>query len=681
MIYLKLAFDGIRKNKRLYLPYILTCSMMTAVTYIVDYLHYSKTITEMRGGSTIQEILVLGNFVMAFFSCLFIFYTNSFLIRRRKKEFGLYNILGMGKKNLALIAVCETAVTAAISVFAGIFVGILFSKFTELILLNIIDLGVSYSFSVSWSAVIDVSLVFAGIFLLTLINSVRQVGTSSAINLLKSENLGEKPPRANWLLGLAGLILIGAAYYIAVTIVSPLDAIMAFFIAVLMVIAGTYMTMISGSVMICRLLQKLKRYYYRPNHFVSVSSMAFRMKRNGAGLASICILSTMVLVMISSTSTLYFGEEKALSVRYPREINSEIIMQNIDGLDYETLTSLKEIIDGFSKDMGASVENVVDYRMVSTAGLLFDDGTVDTDAGAYRTASDFGGVVKRLYQFYFVPLEDYNRVCKKSETLGDGEAMAFGINRDITQSELSFIDGSDLKIVKTLDAFPLTGDMTVDLTPAIVLVVKDLKEAVGGLAGLANYIGDSRINPTWIYGFDTGLDPERQFELTGKLWEKLASLDKDAYMIYSRSLSGREDSRREFLELYGGLFFLGIILSATFIFAAVLIIYYKQLSEGYEDCSRFGIMKKVGMTDADIRKSINSQLLTVFFLPLGFAAMHLGFAFPLVKKLMTLFNLQDVSFYGIVTAVCLLVFALMYVLVYRITSHLYYDIVRGGKEL
>lgn len=356
-------------------------------------------------------------------------------------------------------------------------------------------------------------------------------------------------------------------------------------------------------------------------------------------------------------------------------------MKNIDGLDYETLTPLKEIIDGFSKDMGASVENVVDYRMVSAAGLLFDDGTVDTDAGAYRTASDFGGVVKRLYQFYFVPLEDYNRVCKKSETLGDGEAMAFGINRDITQSELSFIDGSDLKIVKTLDAFPITGDMTVDLTPAIVLVVKDLKEAIGGLAGLANYIGDSRINPTWIYGFDTGLDPERQFELTGKLWEKLASLDKDAYMIYSRSLSGREDSRREFLELYGGLFFLGIILSATFIFAAVLIIYYKQLSEGYEDCSRFGIMKKVGMTDADIRKSINSQLLTVFFLPLGFAAMHLGFAFPLVKKLMTLFNLQDVSFYGIVTAVCLLVFALMYVLVYRITSHLYYDIVRGGKEL
>lgn len=681
MIYLKLAFDGIRKNKRLYLPYILTCSMMTAVTYIVDYLHYSKTITEMRGGSIIQEILVLGNFVMAFFSCLFIFYTNSFLIRRRKKEFGLYNILGMGKKNLALIAVCETAVTAVISIFTGIFVGILFSKFTELILLNIIDLGVSYSFSVSWSAVIDVSLIFSGIFLLTLINSVRQVGTSSAINLLKSENLGEKPPRANWLLGLAGLILIGAAYYIAVTIVSPLDAIMAFFIAVLMVIAGTYMTMISGSVMICRLLQKLKRYYYRPNHFVSVSSMAFRMKRNGAGLASICILSTMVLVMISSTSTLYFGEEKALSVRYPREINSEIIMQNIDGLDYETLTPLKEIIDGFSKDMGASVENVVDYRMVSAAGLLFDDGTVDTDAGAYRTASDFGGVVKRLYQFYFVPLEDYNRVCEKSETLGNGEAMAFGINRDITQSELSFIDGSDLKIVKTLDAFPITGDMTVDLTPAIVLVVKDLKEAVGGLAGLANYIGDSRINPTWIYGFDTGLDPEQQFELTGKLWEKLASLDKDAYMIYSRSLSGREDSRREFLELYGGLFFLGIILSATFIFAAVLIIYYKQLSEGYEDCSRFGIMKKVGMTDADIRKSINSQLLTVFFLPLGFAAMHLGFAFPLVKKLMTLFNLQDVSFYGVVTAVCLLVFALMYVLVYRITSHLYYDIVRGGKEL
>ena len=233
MIYPKLAFDGIRKNKRLYLPYILTCVGMVTMTYIIDYLHYSKTVSEMKGGSIIGEILDLGNLVIAFFSCIFLFYTNSFLIKRRKKEFGLYNILGMGKHNLGMIILWETAIVAAISIIAGLAFGILLSKFAELVLLNIIDFGVNRQYDISVSAVIDVTLIFLGIFALLLINSIRQIRFSTAINLLKSESLGEKPPKANWFLGIAGVALLGVAYYLAVTITNPLAAITTFFFAVL----------------------------------------------------------------------------------------------------------------------------------------------------------------------------------------------------------------------------------------------------------------------------------------------------------------------------------------------------------------------------------------------------------------------------------------------------------------
>lgn len=681
MIYPKLAFDGIRKNKRLYLPYILTCVGMVTMTYIIDYLHYSKTVSEMKDGSIIGEILYLGNLVIAFFSCIFLFYTNSFIIKRRKKEFGLYNILGMGKHNLGMIILWETAIVAAISIIAGLAFGILLSKFAELVLLNIIDFGINRQYDISVSAVIDVTLIFLGIFALLLINSIRQIRFSTAINLLKSESLGEKPPKANWFLGIAGVALLGVAYYLAVTITNPLAAIMTFFFAVLMVIAGTYLVMISGSVMFCRLLQKFKGYYYRPNHFVSVSSMAFRMKRNGAGLASICILATMVLVMISSTSSLYFGEEEALMIRYPREINAEIQMDGIANLSEEKIAMTKKVIDEAAEKSGAQISNVISYTAAQVTGVL-KDGVVETDVTSY-VMPDLAEIEKGLYVFYFVPLEEYNRIYGTRDTLESGEAMIYYYRDELGLEKISFNNGNTLKVVKSIDAFYLDGDATMMMFPSIVLVVDDLEEALGGLLRLADFNGDRMVTTQWVYNFDTGLDPDGQVAATANIWEALKELDKTEYGIYSRSLSGREDSRREFMELYGGLFFLGIMLSIVFLFAAVLIIYYKQISEGYEDCGRFGIMKKVGMTDRDIRKSINSQLLTVFFLPLVFAALHLFFAFPIVKRLLMLFNLNNISetnFFAIVCIACFAVFAVLYTLVYKVTSASYYRIVSGRKE-
>ena len=306
--YPRLAADGIRKNKRMFTPFILTCTGMVMMFYIIMYLATSKILDSLIGGATLRQIFALGSWVIAVFAAIFLFYTNSFLIRRRKKEFGLYNILGMGKRNIARILFLETLIIAVVSIALGLIAGIAFSKFAELGMVNIMHGEVTYDLSISGLAVVRSLHVFGVIFLLLLLNSIRQVRFASAFSLLRSENAGEKPPKGNWLFGLLGVVLLTVAYYLAATIENPITALFAFFVAVIMVIVGTYLVMISGSVLFCRILQKKKNYYYKPNHFVSVSSMVYRMKRNGAGLASICILATMVLVIMASTACLYFGK-------------------------------------------------------------------------------------------------------------------------------------------------------------------------------------------------------------------------------------------------------------------------------------------------------------------------------------------------------------------------------------
>ena len=300
-IYRRLARMGIQKNKKLYTPYILTCIGMVMMFYIILFLSISPSVRGMAGGDTMQLILRLGSIVMGFFAAIFLFYTNSVLMRRRKKEFGLYNILGMGKKNLAAVMFWETVYVAALSLSMGLLAGILFSKLAELCLINILKESATFTLSVEWGALRGTLVLFAVIFLLLLANSLRQIQLSNPIALLRSENVGEKPPKANWLFAVLGAVLLAAAYWMAVTIEDTVTALFVFFGAVILVIIATYLLFIAGSVTVCRFLQRRKNYYYKTNHFVSISSMAYRMKRNGAGLASICILCTMVLVMVSST--------------------------------------------------------------------------------------------------------------------------------------------------------------------------------------------------------------------------------------------------------------------------------------------------------------------------------------------------------------------------------------------
>uniref|UniRef100_UPI00286F53CF ABC transporter permease n=1 Tax=Anaerosporobacter sp. TaxID=1872529 RepID=UPI00286F53CF len=466
--------------------------------------------------------------------------------------------------------------------------------------------------------------------------------------------------------------------YIAVSIKEPISALVWFFIAVVMVIIGTYLLFIAGSVLVCRILQKKKNYYYKANHFVSVSSMVYRMKRNGAGLASICILATMVLVMISSTASLYFGAEDSLKKLYPKEINIQTKMKEVEDLNSENMEVIRDAVTEISELYGVKKEHVVDYYSASVAGYL-EKNVAETDSTKVNQFSL--NTFENVVQFYIIPIADYNQLMNASETLEKDEILLYTYRTNYTEDTLTIKGGNTFKVKKHIDTFIDNGEAALNVVPSIYVFVSDFDTALEGIRELEDHRGNRMLSLKWNYEFDTQIDSEKQVELSEKLGETFREFSiADSHGIYSYICDSREEQREGFYSLYGSLFFLGILLSVVFIFAAVLIIYYKQISEGYEDQARFDIMQKVGMTKKEIRKSINSQLLMVFFMPLIGAGMHLAFAFPIIRKLLLLFNLNNVTLFAVVTLISFVVFALFYTLVYRATSNAYYNIVSGAKE-
>ncbi len=674
--YRKLAWSGIRKNKKLYTPYILTCMGMVMMSYIVSFLSGSSMLEEMRGGRTMRSFLEIGFGVMCVFAPIFLFYTNSFLIRRRKKEFGLYNILGMGKRHLALVLLWEALFIALISLAGGLFFGILFSKFAELGMVRILDEKVSFSFAISFGSVWQVIVLFAITFALIFLNTLRQIHLSNPIALLHSENFGEKPPKANWFIALLGAVILAAAYYLAVTIQEPIIAISLFFVAVIMVIVATYMLFISGSVTFCRLLQKSKTFYYKTNHFISVSSMVYRMKRNGAGLASICILCTMVLVMMSSTFCLYIGTEESLRTQYPRNVNLDVMAGSVEDMPADWMEQVRQVSEEVCSQHQAEPSNILDYRVAAFAGYLkgkeiVSDHTVNP--------SD----IKNIWQFFIVPIEDYNRLMGTNETLSSGEAIVYTTrNTQYTESAISVNGSVSHRIKKQVENFADNGVDAIQMFPSMYLFVSDFDGVAAQLLQTSQNTEGMSVALHWYYGFDLSCDDSTQRLLMEQLLkeidlpEGISPEGSDTFRISCESVAEERDN---FYATYGGLFFLGILLGIVFIFAAVLIIYYKQISEGYEDQARFDIMQKVGLTRREIRKSINSQILMVFSLPLLTAGLHLAFAFPMIQKVLLLFELTNYTLLVMVTIGSYLVFGLFYVLVYRITSRSYFSIVSGMR--
>lgn len=676
-LYFKLAWTGINKNRKLYIPYILSCVGMIAMFYIIHAISYSPLLKEMSGGGSLGSILGLGKFVIAAFALIFLIYTNSFLIRRRYKEFGLYNILGMDKRSISSVVAIESLVVAAISLACGLGLGISLSKLAELGLLRIIQGEVNYKFSVSLEAVVYTVGLYGAIFLLIFIKSIVQVRISKPLELLKKENAGEKAPKANWIIAGLGVIILGIAYYLAVSIETPLSALTVFFGAVLMVIAASYMLFISGSVALCKVLQKNKGYYYKKNHFVSVSSMVYRMKRNGAGLASICILSTMVLVSVSATTSLYFGANDTLNARYPVENQFNISLKSIDNLTDGTIDEIESRYDEVFHNYGLEPQNLVKYAYIYSVGLMVDKDEINTDVDPYESNV---GAYEKLRELYFITQADYNAATGENVSLKDGEALVCTKGCDYDRDSFHF-KGIELKIVGEFKTFATFGDANAAVTPSVMFVIPDM-ETMRPLGELTDEYNSYPVH--WFYGYDIDADEETQINVYNDQQKALKDLDEEMSTeeeptLFSYYCDCLASSRSDFFQSFGGLFFIAIMLSVVFIFAMAMIIYYKQISEGYEDKSRFEIMQKVGMTKEDIKKSINSQVLTVFFAPLIMAGVHLAFAFPLVWKLLQLFYLENLSLAIWVTVGSFIAFALIYAIIYRITAGAYYKIVSESE--
>ena len=634
--YPKMAWSGISHNRKLYIPYFFTCIAMVMMFYIIDALSVSSVLVRIRGGETMQGMLNLGKWIIGLFTLIFLFYTNSFLNKRRSREYGLYNVLGMDKRNLAHIHFWETAIIAGISLVAGLIFGIVFSKLAELWMVDILNGQTDFKLRIEGSAIRETILVFLVIFILILLSALRKMTMASPMELLRSEHTGEKPPKGNWLLALLGIVVLAIAYGLAVTIEDPVVALTWFFAAVILVIVATYLLFIAGSVTLCRILQKNKGFYYRKQHFISIASMSYRMKRNGAGLASICVLSTMVLVMLSSTICLYAGVENIMRERYPRDLSYEVHVSAPKYLNEKSEANWRQLMEETLHESHLTASDVLEYTSAFFYGKLeghnfrMKDELIDMETNE-STAFDVDEV-------YVAPLSVYNRVTGEKETLNAGEALVavYGGSYENNTDILSIHNDIQLnvkKVISNFKAIHMDGSVS---TKVYYIFVPDFDEVAEKLAqyNLARYMT--------YYGCNLDGSDDAEMAAEGVLNNKFAALDASQQegINYVRCES-YAFNKESFYGAFGGLLVLGILLGIVFAFAAILIMYYKQVTEGYEDQSGFVVMQKVGMTKKDIRQSINSQILIVFFAPLLLAGLHLLFAFPMISKLLLLFGAES----------------------------------------
>lgn len=662
LFYIKLALTNLKKNSKTYFPYMLTCIGSIMMFYMMCAIGKNKGLDGVSGSESLKSILALGTVVIGIFSTIFLFYTNSFLTKRRKKEFGLYNILGMEKKHIAKMLFWETVFTSFSSMLIGLAGGLIGSKLMFLFLLKLLNFKLSMSFSISFMSIATTLVLFTCIFLSTLLFNLLQIRLAKPIELLHGGENGEKEPKTKWIITIIGIITLGIGYYMAFTIKSPLDALTLFFIAVTLVIIGTYCLFTSGSIALLKILRKNKVFYYKPRHFTSISGMIYRMKQNAVGLANICILSTMVLVILSSTVSLYIGMEDELYARYPRaiQITSPVTSEN----DTETFNSIvKEAKIKYSLNF----TNLMDYRFSYLSAEKSGDDFISYN-------SSYGGMSNKNL-FVIIPLEDYNRITGSNKTLAPGEVFSFILKSDLNMKNFTLLgEKYTLKeVLPPMEVDKTTSGYTLNCYYLVVDNLATMKKLCDKGANLANKPAEV----LRIYAFDTSsgdgdtsLINEINTKFINEINTNFSESGNKETMVESRDMN-----RESFLTIYGSLFFLGIFLGILFLMATVLIIYYKQVSEGYDDKERFSIMQKVGMSKEEVRKSIKSQVIMVFFIPLVTAFVHIAFAFPMLTKLLALLNLTNINLFIICTIGTAFIFAAIYGFVYSLTAKVYYKIV------
>lgn len=643
-IYSRLAVSNIKNNRKTYVPFILTSILTVMMYYIIDALAGNKSIEIVN----VITVLRMGCGVMVVFSVIFLFYTNSFLIKRRKKEIAVYNILGMGKGHIGRMLTVETLIVGGISIAGGIAGGMAFGKLMHLLLIRIIHYDVGMEFHISVQSVFDTVILFAFIFFLTWFYNLFQIRLANPIELLRGGSAGEKEPKTKVILALVGVAAMAAGYYLAVSTRNPLEAINIFFVAVILVIIGTYALFLAGSIALLKLLRKRKKFYYKPNHFVSVSGMIYRMKQNAVGLANICILSTIVLVMISSTVSLYVGVDDVMAYRYPNDYQMTLYEASQEKIDKANKLIEEELDRGGLKKEGETACHYGTAVLISQGGNKF----TTSENGTYSP--------RDLTELYVIPQEDYQKLENTSTSLKENEVIIYTTAENYGRDSLQ-IDGRKFQVTEELDDFVLEEKNQSRVAPGMYMIVANDEVAMQ------------------LDSLKSGLRYDIDFDMTGSDEEKAVVEEKIADRI-TEELPGtyftsRQAGTESFFGFYGCLFFIGMYLGFMFLVATVLIIYYKQISEGLDDRERYVIMQKVGMDKREIRRAIRSQILIVFFLPLLFSILHIMVAFNVITKLLGIFGLFNTGLFVLCTVVTVLIFAAFYIIVFAITAREYYKIV------
>lgn len=656
LFFARLAANSMKKNRGLYFPYMLTCIATAAMYYIVRSLALNHGLFEMVGANAIIYTMELGSKVIALFSVIFLFYTNSFLMKRRKREFGLFRILGMEKRHLTFVMAWETLYTAILSLAGGIFFGIMLDKAMHLLILKVIGAGVTLGFYISGQGIWETVRLFAGIYVLIFLHSLVQLRTMSPIALLQSAHTGEREPKAKWLLAILGALCLGLGYYLALTTENPVAAVGNFFAAVVLVIAGTYLLFTAGSIAFLKLLRKNKNYYYTAAHFTSVSGMLYRMKQNAVGLANICILSTMTLFLVSTTTSMMVGMEEIITSRYPYDF----MFYTDEGSEEENSRRV-ELARATIEESGYSVTQELFYHYLAV--------TMVREGERFEWVADSADVaLDDICNLYVIPLSDYNAAVGEETVLQEGEILLYAHRTPYTASAL-WLDGREYTVARQLTQFPGNGQAGANIAESYFLVTPDEELPERLQERSVEQYGEKAPEIRQYYCADISGSEEEESAVFEKIRMAFSEIG------YQGSMEQRAGARSSFASLYGGLFFLGIFLGFLFMIAMILIVYYKQISEGYDDRERFQILKKVGMSNEEVRRTIHSQILTVFFLPIVTAGVHMLFACPLTGEVLRLLNLLNASVFHWCLVICFGVFSLLYAVIYSLTARTYYRIV------
>ena len=666
-IFSRLAKQNIRNNKSTYIPYIITCIFCIAMIYMMEFLRDCPTLDQaVRQADEVRMIVFTGEIVVEIFCIIFLIYSNSFLMKRRQKEIGLYNILGLERNHIGIVMFLETIITSIGSLAGGIAAGIIGSKLALLLLLKLLHIPSVLGFYISVKGIFTCLIMFGIIFLMILFLNLAKIHLSRPVELLRGNNTGEKEPVAKWLMALIGFICLGAGYYLAVTTESPIKAITIFLLAVILVMAGTYLLFTAGSIVILKFLRRRKSFYYRTGNFISISGMLYRMKQNAIGLASICILSTGVLLMIAMTVSIYYGMNDIMLNRYPYDVD-----MSVTSISEEECQTAIEAFEKAIADNKVPVEKSVEEIYLDIVCSKNGDQILIKPANTIRN-SDSVLVLSLLDQ------AEYERLTGISANLNDGEIFAW--YPSAVQKDSVTVDETEFTVKKWLDKNPLTcGEDAVSDNAVLVVTDEDFKKFDEMRTEMYKGVSSAPAGEdlTLHLGLDiTGSETDK-IDFGTPVMEVVKDLKKNGGLSENSWITSgiRQQEYESYYADNGSLLFIGIFLGSLFLMGTAMIIYYKQISEGYEDQKRFEIMQKVGLSRREVRSSVRRQILMVFFLPLLMAMLHITMAFPMIRRMLLLFGMTNTKLFIGCTAGTVLIFAVVYGLIYLMTARSYYHIV------